>query len=52
MKRISLAWQHLLFHVAGLSFGVKDDVLQTRLRAVYSSIMILRDWFGGRQTPD
>jgi carboxylesterase len=52
MKRVSVSWQHLLFHVADPPFGVKDDALQIRLRAAYSPMMILRDWFRERQTSE
>jgi carboxylesterase len=53
MKVVPLSWQHLLFHIDGPPFGIKDDVLQVRMRRAYSPLTILRealrDWRARRK---
>ncbi|WP_447983503.1 alpha/beta hydrolase [Nitrospira sp. Nam74] len=44
MKFIPLSMQHLLFHIDGPPFGIKDPILQARVRAAYSPVAILRAW--------
>ncbi|TLY26706.1 MAG: alpha/beta fold hydrolase [Nitrospirae bacterium] len=46
MKVVPRPLQHVLFHVDGPPFGIKDDVLQARVRAAYSPIRVLREWLG------
>jgi pimeloyl-ACP methyl ester carboxylesterase len=36
--------QHLLFHIDGPPFGIKDEELQSMVREAYSSVAILREW--------
>jgi len=49
MKVVPLPLQHLLFHIDGPPFGIKDDVVQARVRAAYRPLVILRevvsDWW-------
>lgn len=49
MKVVPLSLQHLLFHIDGPPFGIKDDAVQARVRAAYSPLTILReavsDWW-------
>lgn len=44
MKIIPLSWQHVLFHIDGPPFGIKDPILQARVRAAYRPLTILRAW--------
>src|SRR5437016_827782 len=44
MKLVPLPLQHLLFHLDGPPYGIKDVKLQARLRAAYSPMAILREW--------
>lgn len=43
MKVMPLSLQHLLFHIDGPPFGIKDDVLQARMRRAYSPLVLLRE---------
>ena len=43
MKVVPLSLQHLVFHIDGPPFGIKDDALQARVRAAYHPRMILRE---------
>ncbi len=47
MKLVPYSWQHLLFHVDGPPFGIKDKELQARILAAYSWSAILREWANG-----
>lgn len=53
MKVVPLSLQHLVFHIDGPPFGIKDDVLQARVRAAYRPLAILReavsDWRANRK---
>jgi len=53
MKVVPLSLQHLLFHIDGPPFGIKDDTLQARVRAAYSPLAILREavsgWLANRE---
>jgi len=44
MKVVPLPLQHLLFHIDGPPFGIKDEELQARVREAYRPISILREW--------
>lgn len=44
MKVVPLFLQHVLFHIDGPPFGIKDPVLQARVRTSYRPIAILREW--------
>lgn len=44
MKVVPLALQHLLFHLDGPPFGIKDVELQAAVREAYSPMVILREW--------
>jgi carboxylesterase len=46
MKVVPRPLQHILFHVDGPPFGIKDEGLQARVRAAYSPIRVLREWLG------
>ena len=54
MKVVPRSLQHLLFHIDGPPFGIKDEVLRARIRAAYSPMAILqqwsRDWRARRKT--
>ncbi len=47
MKWVPYSWQHLLFHVDGPPFGIKDRELQARIQAAYSPGAILGEWVDG-----
>jgi len=53
MKVVPLSLQHLLFHIDGPPFGIKDDVIQARVRAAYRPLVILgeavSDWLAYRK---
>lgn len=53
MKMVPLSLQRFMFHVDGPPFGIKDDVLQARVRAAYRPLAILRevvsDWRARRK---
>ncbi|HKN87065.1 MAG TPA: alpha/beta fold hydrolase [Nitrospiraceae bacterium] len=44
MKVVPLFLQHVLFHIDGPPFGIKDPVLQARVRAAYRPTAIFREW--------
>ena len=44
MKVVPLSLQHLLFHIDGPPFGIKDEELQSVVREAYSPVAILRGW--------
>ena len=44
MKVIPLSLQHLLFHIDGPPFGIKDPILQARVREAYRPLSIFRAW--------
>jgi carboxylesterase len=44
MKVVPLPLQHLLFHIDGPPFGIKDAKLQASVRDAYRPVAILRDW--------
>jgi carboxylesterase len=44
MKVVPRPLQHLLFHIDGPPFGIKDPALQARVRAAYRPMAIFRDW--------
>lgn len=44
MKIVPLSLQHLLFHIDGPPFGIKDEKIQARVREAYRSSSILREW--------
>lgn len=44
MKVVPLGLQHLLFHLDGPPFGIKDEELQAAVREAYSPVAILREW--------
>lgn len=44
MKVVPLPLQHLLFHIDGPPFGIKDEELQSVVREAYSPVAILREW--------
>ena len=44
MRLVPYSWQHLLFHLDGPPFGIKDEELQDRIRAAYGMGAILREW--------
>lgn len=44
MKLVPLSLQHLLFHIDGPPYGIKDPVLRARIGAAYHPMAILRDW--------
>lgn len=44
MKVVPLSMQHLLFHMDGPPFGIKDMELQRAVREAYRPIAILREW--------
>jgi carboxylesterase len=44
MKVVPLSLQHLLFHIDGPPFGIKDENLQAQVREAYRPISILREW--------
>jgi len=44
MKVVPLFLQHVLFHIDGPPFGIKDPVLQARVRAAYRPMAIFREW--------
>jgi carboxylesterase len=44
MHFIPLSLQHLLFHIDGPPYGIKDPVLQGRVHAAYKPMAILRRW--------
>jgi carboxylesterase len=46
MKVVPRPLQHILFHMDGPPFGIKDEGLQARMRAAYSPIRVLREWLG------
>jgi carboxylesterase len=52
MKVLPLSLQQFVFHIDGPPFGIKDDVLQARVRAAYRPRTILReamnDWWARR----
>ncbi|HXX74782.1 MAG TPA: alpha/beta fold hydrolase [Nitrospiraceae bacterium] len=52
MKVVPLSLQHFLFHIDGPPFGIKDEVVQARVRAAYRPLVILRealsDWWAYR----
>src|SRR5262249_21409818 len=54
MKVVPRSLQHLLFHIDGPPFGIKDEVLRARIRAAHSPMAILqqwsRDWRARRKT--
>lgn len=54
MKLVPLSLQHLLFHIDGPPFGIKDDLLQARVRTAYSPRVILQefmsDWWTRRKS--
>lgn len=53
MKLVPLSLQQFVFHLDGPPFGIKDEALQTRVRAAYSLRTILReavhDWWVHRR---
>ncbi len=44
MKVVPLALQHLLFHIDGPPFGIKDKELQAAVREAYRPMAIFREW--------
>lgn len=50
MKVVPLALQHLLFHLDGPPFGIKDEELQAVVREAYSPGTILREWVNDWRT--
>ena len=44
MKVVPLPLQHLLFHIDGPPFGIKDKELQSTIREAYSPVAMLRGW--------
>ncbi len=50
MKVVPLALQHLLFHIDGPPFGIKDEELQTAVREAYRPMAILREWMNDWRT--
>lgn len=48
LRLVPPSWQHLLFHIDGPPFGIKDPVRQARVRAAYRPTAILREWVGER----
>ena len=44
IKLVPYSLQHLLFHVDGPPFGIKDKEIQARIRTAYSPGAILREW--------
>lgn len=48
MKVVPLPIQHLLFHMDGPPFGIKDEELQRAVREAYSPVALLRQWMNDR----
>ena len=44
MRVVPLFLQRVLFHIDGPPFGIKDPVLQDRVRAAYRPLAIVREW--------
>jgi carboxylesterase len=49
MKVVPLALQHLLFHIDGPPFGIKDEELRAAVREAYRPMAILREWINDWQ---
>ena len=50
MKVVPLALQHLLFHLDGPPFGIKDEELRASVREAYRPMAILREWMNDWRT--
>ena len=48
MKLVPLRLQHLLFHIDGPPYGIKDPVLQARIGSAYHPAAIVREWWKER----
>lgn len=44
MKLVPYSMQHLLFHLDGPPYGIKDPALQSQVRAAYHPGAIFREW--------
>ncbi len=48
MKLVPLSLQHLLFHIDGPPYGIKDPVLRARVGTAYHPATIVRAWWKAR----
>jgi carboxylesterase len=46
LKLVPECLQHLLFHVDGPPFGVKDSMIQAHIRASYTPASVFHEWVG------
>lgn len=45
-KLVPESLQHLLFHMDGPPYGVKDSMIQTSIRASYTTASVFHEWVG------
>jgi carboxylesterase len=46
LKLVPECLQHLLFHLDGPPYGVKDSLIQSHIRASYTPASVFREWVG------
>ena len=46
LKLVPECLQHLLFHLDGPPYGVKDSLIQAHIRASYTSASVFHEWVG------
>ena len=46
LKLVPECLQHLLFHVDGTPYGVKDSMIQAHIRASYTPASVFHEWVG------
>lgn len=46
LKLVPECLQHLLFHLDGPPYGVKDSMIQAHIRASYTSASVFHEWVG------
>ena len=46
LKLVPECLQHLLFHLDGHPYGVKDSMIQAHIRASYTSASVFNEWVG------